>query len=164
MAKLRCLYGVKDDLHEYTEAVRERVGLGCISLRDFGKFTGAVFHRTGRFQAELLYIRPNETLPLHVHPGVDSIDLGLDGDALIQISGKTIAEGYSPERRLALLRSTGLRIAQDAPHGGYVGPHGFLFFSCQRWAGEPSHIGLAWAGAPCSDAHARLLEASGTLR
>lgn len=161
--KLRCLFGVKDDLHDYAEAVRgrlaEHVAGPHLSALASENWDCAVVHRTGALQAELIHIRPNERIPPHLHPDVDSVDLLVSGDIDLVIAGKRIAEGYGSERREAFLKRAGIRIAANAPHGGTTGPQGVVFVSCQRWAIPPSHIALAWAGAPCTPGHARMLDA-----
>jgi hypothetical protein len=116
-------------------------------------------HRLGELQAELIRIEGDQAIPMHTHPGVDSIDLIIAGDIDLIVGGRCIAEGHSRERRAALLKSFGIRIAQDAPHAGRTSIDGILYVSCQRWRTTPSHIPLSWVGAPCTDAHQRLLDA-----
>lgn len=165
---LKCLFGVKDDLHDYAEEVRarldERVNAQTLSTLASAQWDCAVVHRAGPLQAELIRIYPNERIPLHVHPHVDSIDLIVSGDIDLVISGKRIAEGYAKERRSAFLARAGLRIAANAPHGGSTGEEGVVFISCQRWGVPQTHIALAWAGPPCTEEHARILDALGRVR
>lgn len=159
--RLKCLFGVQDDLHDYAEAVRARLDehLKAAPLSSLAneQWDCAVVHRAGQMQAEVIRIGPNERIPPHLHPHVDSIDLLVTGDIDLVISGKRVAEGYSSERRAAFLKRAGLRIAANAPHGGATLGEGVLYISCQRWAIPQSHIALAWAGAPCSESHARML-------
>lgn len=136
----------------------EFLALHPISSLASDNFECAVVHRMGALQAELIHIHPNQTIPLHAHPSVDSVDLIVSGDIDLVISGKRIAEGYAKDRRTSFLRRAGLRIAANAPHGGSTGHDGVVFVSCQRWAIPPAHIALAWGGPPCTDAHARMLD------
>jgi hypothetical protein len=165
--RFRCLFEVKDDLHDYAEAIRARVNevftAPAISTMGFGNFTGWVTARSGNLQAEIIHVPAFEVLPLHSHPNVDSIDLYVAGDVDLTISGVRIAHGYPRARRMRLLRELGLRIARDALHGGQALEQGFTFVSCQRWLVAPAHIGLDWRGPPSTSQHARLLEALGRV-
>jgi hypothetical protein len=118
----------------------------------------AVVHRLGNLQAEVIRIDAATFIPSHVHPGVDSIDLLVAGDIDLVVSGKRIAEGYSKGRREAFLKRAGIRIAQDAPHGGSSGEEPVVFVSVQRWAMAPTHIGYSWKGTASSPTHERILD------
>lgn len=153
---MRCLFKVEDDLHDYAEAVQarmsEHLAAKPLSLQSCGGFDCAVVHRMGNLQVELVHISPGEVVPMHRHPGVDSIDLLVEGNvSRFQIGDHSVSR---------FVRGMGLRIAQDAMHGGTAGMEGVLFLSCQRWAMQPSHISLVWRGDPCSVEHmSQLLEA-----
>jgi hypothetical protein len=166
--RLRCLFGVKDDLHDYAEAIHARLAEfaqhDSLADLDSAQWACRVVNRTGNLQAELIRINPCEVIPQHIHPHVDSVDLIIAGDIDLVISGKRIAEGYSKDRRSSFLKRAGLRIAANAPHGGSTGPDGVLFISCQKWDVPPSHIALAWAGPSCTAEHARMLETLGRIR
>jgi hypothetical protein len=166
--RLKVLFGVKDDLYDFAEAMRaalaDVLSARPISVRDFGNFDCAVLHRAGNMQAELVRIQPNQTIPLHVHPSVSSIDLLVSGDVDLMVRGKRIAHGYSSARRTAFMKRAAIRIENTSVHGGVVGSDGVAFVSCQRWASPPGHIALSWAGPPCTDTHAQLLDAAGRAR
>lgn len=155
---MRCLYGKSDDLHAYAVRVAALADLSTLHACSFGGVETSVVHRDGLFQTELIRMAPGEVIPVHRHPGIDSIDLLVSGDIAIEINGAVIAGDYSPERRAAFLAGKGLRIDQTAFHGGRVGPEGVTFLSCQRWNVAPSHIGLCWEGPLYSDIQKRLLE------
>lgn len=152
--RLRCLFAVADELHDYAEAVNarmiEHLASRPLALQDLGSLDCAVLHRAGALQAELIQIHPDRRIPVHSHPGVDSIDL--------LVSGNVISFQIWQERLFKFIPKIGLRIAQGAPHGGVAGPEGVAFLSCQRWVRPPSHITLAWRGRPINDAHEQLLE------
>lgn len=152
---MRCINAVRDDLHDYAAAVLasldEHLGAPAVASRDFGTVACRVVHRLGNLQAEVVVMRPGAVIPAHTHPGVDSIELLVAGNIALQVGPLRIA-------RERPLRRIGVRIPQDAPHGGVASQEGVTFVSCQRWdSGVPSHIGLAWRGVPCSDVHQRLL-------
>lgn len=153
MARLRCLGAVQDDLHDYAEAINARLGeyleANPIAIADFGNFEGIVLHRIGRLQAELITLLPGATLPSHVHPFVDSVDLLVDGNVCAFRIGNHNINRF--------VKGVGLRIPAWAPHGGTASQAGVAFVSCQRWGTTPSHIGLNWLGAPAADAHREAL-------
>lgn len=159
---MRIFLDVRDDLRDYAESVFARTTelLSCrpIDARDFGRFDCVVLHRLGKFQTELVRIRPGVVVAPHVHPTVDAIDLGVAGDADLVVDGKRFAEGYPPERRARLLKRIGIRIGAGIPHGGRVGKDEFVFLSCQRWIRPPEWVALDWLGKPVSQRHAKLLE------
>lgn len=164
---LKVLFGRRDDLHDYAQAIRHRLlevlASAPIAAQAFGNFNCAVLHRLGNLQAELVQIRPHQRIPMHVHPLVSSVDLLVAGDVELNVGGKRIAHGYDAARRAAFMKRAAIRIEANAVHGGATGSEGVTFLSCQRWATLPHHIALSWAGAPCNPVHERLLEAAGGL-
>src|SRR5690349_7725871 len=80
---LRCLFGERDDLHDYAAAVRaalaEHLAANPLSLLSSDSFDCAVAHRIGNFQAEVVKMHPDAPVPMHIHPNVDSIDLLVSG-------------------------------------------------------------------------------------
>lgn len=152
---MHCLNAVMDDLHDYAEAIQRRMfDLAKSDAIDFlrvGNFDCEVLHRKGRLQTELVEIKPGAVVPQHCHPGVDSVDFLLRGN----VAGFDIA-GRHLKR---FVQGMGLRIAQDAYHGGRAGPEGVAFLSCQRWQEAPTFIAKAWRGEPVNDRHARMLDA-----
>lgn len=152
-----CYFGVKDDLHDYAESIVARVEDVAknvpIQTTAFGRMKSAVVHRLGSFQVELLTLEPKEHLPLHTHPGVDSIDYLLNGSLMLMLSGQRFA--YAARKG----QGYGMRIAQDAPHGGYSGRHGLTFVSIQRWNRNPlPSIALNWSGSLYNDIQRRLID------
>lgn len=157
MSKFYCHFGVKDDLHDYAESIVARVEDVAqnvpLQTTDFGSMKSAVVHRLGSFQVELLTIGPREHLPLHTHPGVDSIDYLLNGSLMLLLSGQRFA--YAARKG----KSYGMRIAEDAPHGGHTGRHGLTFVSIQRWNRKPlPSIALNWRGLLYNDVQRRLID------
>lgn len=149
----------QDDLYDYTEVVRSRLHdlleKTTIGLNSPGSFNCSVIHRTGKFQAELIKIHPNEKVPLHWHPGVDSIDFFLNGSVDMVVGHIRI--NRCPKR-------IGIRIDQHVVHGGVVGPNGLTYISCQKWNSFPSHIAMAWGGEAVTDDHKRILDALESVR
>lgn len=157
-AKFRCLLAEADDLHDYAAAVHASMQDHLRMARrfpiDYGSVKTSILRSDLRFQVEVVTVAPNTVLPLHRHPDVDSIDIMVEGDILIDVEGVIIAGDYSCERRAAFLNGKGLRIAADALHGGVVGPQGVTFLSCQRWKMLPlPSIGLNWAGPRVTPEH-----------
>jgi hypothetical protein len=164
---LKVLFGERDDLYDYAEAVRARLAEVLaskpIAARDFGNFDCAVLHRTGNLQAELVQIQPDQRIPMHVHPHVSSIDLLVAGDVALVVNGKRIAHGYDAQRRSSFMKRAAIRIGANVVHGGTTAKGGVMFLSCQRWAVAPHHIALSWAGSPCTKVHEQILETVGGL-
>lgn len=151
---MHCLFGIKDELHDYAAAIHayllEYVRFAPLESKNFGGFDAGIIGRSGRLQAELITIRPCVAVPMHCHPGVESIDMLVAGNVMgFQIGEKRIAR---------FVKGIGLRIAADAMHGGVAGAKGVVFLSCQRWNREPDFIARSWVGDPVSDEHERLLE------
>lgn len=149
---MRCVNAIKDDLHDYAAAVlgaMEGVLSGSpVEVADFESFNCEVLNRVGRMQVELVTIKPNVWVPLHSHPGVDSIDLLVAGTVALTVGDLTIRR---PLKRL------GVRIPQDCMHGGKVGSDGVTFLSCQRWNRQPDFIARSWIGWPVNRTHASIV-------
>lgn len=165
MARLRCLYGVRDDLHEFAEYAWNTLSFGAMTADlawavDHQGVQCAILHRDACYQAELIVVQPGVIIPTHTHPGTDSIEVPVAGAVRFWIDGKDLYRGIDDARLLKLIRGNGLRIAQDAPHGGRALPTiGAMFLSFQRWEGAPRHIGENYVGQGVSPAHASILEA-----
>lgn len=158
----RCLFGTADDLHAYAE--RMTADLHHLPLpgpfkvdANYGPVQSGLLHREGKFQVEIVQVDPNTVLPVHRHPGVDSIECPLAGLMRFQVEG---VDPYAriPDSRLerfALGRL--LRIDAGAWHAGRAGPKGAIFLSIQRWAPElaMAMVGERWEGKPVSLQHSR---------
>lgn len=156
---MHCVNAVRDDLHDYAAGVlanlTQHLSTKPLDARSFGNVNCAILHRLGNLQTEIVTIQPGQLIPLHTHPGVDSVDLLVAG--MIDL---TVGDLRIPKP----LKRVGVRIPQDCPHGGEAGAEGVTFLSCQRWAVPPSYIGLAWRGEPCSVLHHRMIGALEGLR
>lgn len=162
-AKFRCLLAVRDDLHDFAETVharmREYAVMPAFFPREYGTVKTGLVGRASPYQIELVSVLPGTVIPPHRHPDVDSIDILVSGDILIDVDGVTIAADYSSERRAEFLYGKGLRISSDAMHGGIAGNQGAFFLSCQRWKTPPlSSIGLSWVGPRVTTLHDQLLD------
>ena len=146
---MRCLNEVRDELHDYTAEICGRL-MELKPLHEIvsDNFNCAVVHRSGLFQTELCRIQPGHRIPLHRHPGVDSIDVSIAGRGLFTVGGIEVPS----------IKRYAVRIGQDVWHGGQNGNDLFIFASCQRWNREPSHIVLTWEGPACTPAHERLFK------
>lgn len=148
MIKLRCLYGVKDDLHDFAEHALNTLPIGafnapCSLTRHFGDAHCSILHRERGYQIELVTIAPGVDIDEHAHPGVDSIEYALSGGVRFVLNGERPFDGLSDERFLEFVKGKGLRIADDAMHGGpAMARLGAVFLSFQRWPnGACQHIG-----------------------
>lgn len=152
---MHCLNAIRDDLHDYAEAIQRRMvetlGVRPVDAMTVASFECAVLHRAGLFQTELVRIKPFVCVPMHSHPGVDSVDLLVAGNVWqFRIGTHTLKR---------FVKGMGLRIASTVPHGGVASEAGVMFLSCQRWAVAPSFIAREWQGEPVNDTHARMIDA-----
>ena len=157
---MRCLYGIKDDLHAYAERVVAMALPAPIMERGYGPVHSALLHREGEFQTELVRVAPGAELPQHRHPGVDSIECPLEGFIRFRIGGEDPYATVSDERLARFAIGKLVRIAGKAWHSGKAGPEGAVFLSMQRWTGEQVLIGERWEGATVSEEHASLAQAT----
>jgi quercetin dioxygenase-like cupin family protein len=99
---------------------------------------GVVLYRQGPYQVELFNVKPNSTIPLHIHPDVDSFEVFVGGDI------EFICNGVS-EKQNVLGGST--RVLPSSWHGGNFGKRGGCFISIQKWLNgvEPKFVGDNWA-------------------
>lgn len=151
---MRCINMVRDDLHDYAEAVLASMETYIhfdeyVDIELFGGFQCIVLQRSGNMQVEYVGIGPNVVVPPHSHPGVDSIDLLVKGSVSLTVGDLHIPR---PIKRL------GVRIGQNVTHSGVAGADGVRFLSCQRWNRKPDFIARSWIGEPVSDKHARLID------
>ena len=157
----RCLYGIKDDLHEYAEGVLARLPAlltaPCASPDDFGPVVSVVLERRGQFQTELVRMAAGLEVPPHRHPGVDTIECTLEGTIRFWLAGKDPFERVSDERLMRFARGKMMRIQADTWHHAKSGPEGCRLISMQRWAPHLTlgALGERWEGKTVSSAHER---------
>jgi hypothetical protein len=108
--------------------------------------TATCLFRHGRYQFEMYFIHPNPLIPMHLHPGVENIEISscdwgtLSRDAL--------------QSRLQ---------REDQPHGKTIQERaksaGFALFSAQKWDEgiQISTIGARWKGPTAGPMHDALI-------
>lgn len=164
MAKLHCLYAVRDDLHDFAERFVSTVTFAqlnapCGLLKDFGDFQCGILHREGAFQVEMMVVRPGVVIPPHTHPGTDSIEYPVTGGVRLYVGDKDPFTKLDDERFLSFIKGKGIRIAGDAVHGGQAHPTmGAVFLSIQRWSIDQAHIAQNYDGAGVSPAHDDIID------
>lgn len=108
--------------------------------------------RKGNFQVELYLIKPGYIIPMHSHPDVDVITMGIGG-------GETCGP-------LHPIYGTGARIGQlrlteaGTEHGGGQPEHkGFALLAFEHWkSGTPSSAAMRWEGPTAGPIHDELLK------
>lgn len=166
----RCLFGIEDDLHAYAERMTEGLGGSFATLPWAGPFkTDATYgpvrtgllHREGRYQVEIVEVAPNTTLPVHRHPGVDTIECPVRGLMRFTVHGVDPYEKIPDTRLERFQQGKLIRIDAGAWHAGRSGPEGAAFLSMQRWPAESAMtlLGECWEGAPMSEDHGRFVGA-----
>jgi hypothetical protein len=131
---------------------------------DFDQGTAIVLWRYGRFQVELITLRPGAGFPLeHRHPDVDTIDIPFGSEVPLTMDGKPCKA--QPRRRSAgactkvpLLLN---RITENDWHGATKVKKGSAFFSVQEWKNgvEPTSVVLNWQGPVLGANHLKMLGA-----
>lgn len=162
--KLHCLYQVHDDLHDFAEHVMNELTFATMNgepelMRDFGGVQTSVLHRDGPYQVELVVVAPGLVIPPHVHPGTDSIEIGVSGLMRFTIDGEEPHADIEDDGRLMVfLKGKGLRIPATAVHGGVAHKaYGAKFLSVQRWEGPQTFIGNNYVGQGVSGKHEEVL-------
>ena len=164
MAKLRCLYGVADDLHDFAEHALNTLPLGGLNATadlgaHYGPVHAAVLHREGAYQIELVVFQPGYEIPAHTHLGTDSIEYSLFGGVKFALDGVPLFDHLDDARFMHFVRGKGLRIANDTLHSGRaLDGLGAMFLSFQRWTTPMTPLGDNYQGASMSFKHkARIL-------
>lgn len=108
--------------------------------------TASCVFRHGRFQVEIYLIHPDPVIPLHEHPGVESIDLAYSqivnigpDPVFLEVNREGVAHGFDIRARAE--RS------------------GFVMYSIQHWSEgiEMSTIGSRWKGQTAGPRHEALI-------
>lgn len=178
MSKVQILGSPKDALYEYAEWVIRR-GLGTMERPLLGGIAWAdpavcvVLHRDGRFQTELVILKPGARVPLHAHPETETIDFYISGAGHARMLGPDGAwvkgargawltpEGRSERQVARLLRGKGVRVPADVWHEAEALSSGAAFLSIQEWRGHvPTVLVDNWVGPALSAVHAARLAAA----
>jgi hypothetical protein len=119
--------------------------------------TGLTVYRNAPFQVELFLVRPNVTVPQHIHPNVDSYEVFLYGMEFI-VDNKTVIP-YEDRLNPSWYHHT-FRLKPNCYHGGRSGPEGGAFMSIQHWLNNiaPTHVGDDWDGNTMGDHHNKYIK------
>ena len=156
MKKLRCIGGQDDALLAYASEflyARPASLAGALLMRDVGNLQVAVLARDGQFQVELGVLAGGTVIPAHVHPHVDTIEIGVAGAVRLMVNGVDPFAAVPDERLGRFTRSRGIRINRGDLHSGLVLPGGAMFLSVQCWSGLPSSVLEDYVGEPVSSMH-----------
>lgn len=166
LRKLRCLFGVRDDLHEFAEHTLNTLSIGALNgscgwCKDFGGIRAAVVHRCGSYQVELVIAQPGLVVPTHTHIGTDSIEYPIAGAVRLTVDGRELFGHLDDERFFSTVKGSAVRIAHDAPHSARTHRTlGAMFLSVQRWTAAPGYLGDNYQGRGMSAQHDALLRAA----
>lgn len=162
MERLRCLFGVDDELHQFAERFLQSASLFSMvaagkDMLELGDASVCKLHTDGQFQVELVTVQGGYYIPPHIHPSMDSIEVNLSGAVRFVINGDDVFQSMTDARLLQRTRMRGLRINRNDVHKGQVLPCGAAFLSFQKWHKSPSSVGLDYDGTPLNDVHKLLL-------
>jgi len=110
--------------------------------------TASCIYRKGRFQVEIYLIHPDPLIPIHMHPGVDNVELPFG----------VFDKNTSKEE----LRKS-LQLSDSTPHGTSsrvrAKSSGFMLLSAQMWHGDipMSTIAAKWKGRTAGPKHEKLI-------
>jgi quercetin dioxygenase-like cupin family protein len=156
--RLRTHFGIADDLQDFAEDFLNRRGY-LANMRSLQRADGALVAlvcREGVYQVELCAVPGGLVIPDHTHPQADTIEVGLAGALRLRVNGVDPFEGLPDALIERRNRWRGLRINHDDVHGTTVGQPGAMFFSIQRWRGEPRSVLTDYAGEPLGPQHRAL--------
>lgn len=149
---------VNDELQEFAEGWLN--GKSCLSnAKSIVYADGAMvscLYRDGTYQVELCCLPPGMSIPDHVHPHADTIEVTVAGVLRIHVNGQDVYAGMTDEYLQRLNHGRGLRINHDDIHGTIkpVGAQGALFLSIQKWIdGPPRSVLTDYMGEPLGNIH-----------
>lgn len=164
MKRLRCLNSRQDNLHIWAEhwvntATMKSMVPEPEKMADYGNVSTAILDRDGAYQVELCVLQGGVVVPLHTHPRMNSIEIGLAGGTRFTLNGRAVLGDLSDEKLIRFITGRGLRFNSDDVHGGVVLKCGAMFLSIQHWhTGEPTSVALDYQGEPFSDVHSKSLK------
>lgn len=99
--------------------------------------TSVIMYRGGQFQVQMFIVPPNYTIPPHIHPNVDSIEVYMGGQIMFSHSGQFVVseEEFTEPTAEGLPKCAGrlIRVRPNDWHGGKFGDSGGVFLSIQHW-------------------------------
>jgi len=120
----------------------------------FGNTYGIKLYQKYPFQVELFIIKPNSEFVSHIHPDVDSYEVYVGGEFIIESDDKVYKSSAG---------SQALRIKPDHWHSGRSGPEGASFLSIQKWLNgkKQEFIGNNWVAKDGSKDYGKSEKPSG---
>lgn len=159
MRKLRTFFGIDDDLQAFAQDWLNRpdqlaapLSLTCVDGAMVTKL-----YCDGKYQVELCAVPGGLVIPPHIHPHMDTIEVGLSGALRLEINGVDPYAGVPDERLERHYRGRGIRINATDWHGTTVGMPGSMFLSIQRWAGTPTSVLTDYVGSALGPQHEAIL-------
>lgn len=128
--------------------------------------TTVLLCRDKEFQVQMICVPPNYIIPEHVHPNIDSYEVGVGGGMCFSRNGKWITNEtidhhgknirWDGPGALNKKRGSSIRVRPSDVHGGMFGDEGAVFLSVQHWLNgvEPSCVGSDYAGKVLGPHHA----------
>lgn len=121
--------------------------------------TALVVYRKGQFQVELIIQPPDTFIPEHVHPNIDSYEVGLGGSMCLSRNGNWIVNETIdiqtrpvPDEENVLnhnrKRGAAIRVKPGDIHGGCFAELGGVFYSVQHWLNgvKPTSVAHDYSG------------------
>ena len=117
--------------------------------------TALLVCRKGQFQVEMGIVPPDSFIPEHVHPNIDSYEVGVGGGMCLSRNGQWIVKETldidppSPEDpSLNRKRGAAIRVRPGDVHGGCFGTEGAVFYSVQHWLNgvKPTSVAHDYSG------------------
>jgi hypothetical protein len=128
--------------------------------------TTVLMYRVDQFQVQMICVPPNYIIPEHVHPNIDSYEVGIGGGMCFSRNGHWITNEtidfhgrkieWHGAGTLNKKRGSAIRVKPNDIHGGMFGPEGGVFLSVQQWLNGvlPSCVGADYAGKVLGPSHA----------
>lgn len=162
MKRLRCLFGIDDELHAYAQRFLEAatffsMNAPAAEMLDLGGPTVCKLQQDGEYQVELVSVPAGFYIPKHVHPNMDSIEVSISGAVRFILNDVDIFAHLDDARLLCRAKHRSLRINRTDVHHGKALATGAIFLSIQRWTGNPASAGTDYAGVSLSEKHEHLL-------
>ena len=115
-------------------------------------------YRKAPYQVQMFICPPNQIIPEHTHPNVDSFEVYVGGDVRFSLDGKwqSTADERKPNGEgMAGIRAQTIRVKPESVHGGVMGPQGGVFVSVQKWINgvDPSCVAADYVGAVMGPEH-----------
>ena len=112
-----------------------------------------VQYRDDTFQIQVFIFPPYGIVPEHVHPNVNSYEVGLSGDLWFSHGGKWL---YPKHPALHYYKKNRcIKVDNNDIHGASIGEGGGMFISVQQWLNgvKPSCVGQDYEGYALTPDH-----------